>query len=210
MKPIVDAIVLDLANEISAATGPGWMGDASTDDLPLPRLDTLERLAFPVDRYAGLAGNTLRALAARILFLARSQTAWWEAMPPLRWMRRRPAVERRIARQVRRWLAATFPAHGDRIAEDIAQLTEMYAADHKSQRKQHLAGPRGEWTMEQAQLPIAPISLTSDTELLATAESRVMTGEHYDETCAAKAADREARAKLVANAETEHAELFVR
>lgn len=206
---VVDALVLDLANELCAAIAPGWMGEASSTDLPLPRLDALERLAFSVDHDSD-AGATLRAFAARLLFIANSQVGWWENIPPFVWMRRRPTTRRRIANQLRRWIAATFPDDAKRALEAVDHATDALVKDHKQQRKQSFVAKRRAWSLEQALLPIAPTTLTTDTELLATAESRVMSGEHYDETCAAKIADRIAREKLLANAEQQHATLFVR
>jgi hypothetical protein len=82
--------------------------------------------------------------------------------------------------------------------------------EHKAQRKASYVAKRREWSVAQAQLPIAPLSITSDTELLATHDTRVMPAAEYDAICAAKATDRTRREVLLANAAQQHAELFVR
>jgi hypothetical protein len=210
VAPLVDALLLDLANELLAANTPGWMGDAETLELPLPRLDALERLAFTVDDYDSLAGQTLRTLAARLLFLAGSQTSWWEAIPPFRWMRRGPASRRRITDAIARFVGTAFGAAADTALEASEQLADTLAADHRKQRKAYLAGKRRPWAIEQARLPIAPLSITSDTELLATPRSRVMPADEYATICAHKLADRVRRKALLATAAEQHAQLFVK
>jgi hypothetical protein len=174
---------------------------------PLPRFDALERDAFAIDYETGAP---LRQLAARLLFIARSQVGWWENVPPFRWMRRGPASRSRIVDQIERWLGATFGADANQAIDDVDTLVDEMAKQHEAQRKASFIAKRRAWAVEQARLPIAPTSITSDTELLSTHVSRVMPAVEYDAICAAKATDRARRERLLVTAEREHAALFVR
>ena len=211
LAPLLDALVLDLANELAAVISPGWMGDASgvEIDATLHRLEVLARSQLTAD-YESPAGAALRRLAGRVLFLARSQVAWWEGLPPFRWMRRGPTARSRITRHVEQFLAHAFGEHNaDQAIEDAERIADGIAAEHKVKRKEYLAGKRRVWALEQARAPLAPNTITSDTELLESWAERVMSGREYDELTSERAADAAARDKLLAGADAQHAQLFV-
>jgi hypothetical protein len=205
---VVDALILDLTNELLATNAPGWMGDAERGSSTLHRLDSLERLAFAVD-YGVDVAEAIKRLAARVLFLADSQVAWWEGIPPFRWIRRGPASRTRIEDQDR-YLGATFGAQHEAARADVDRLARELILEHKKVRKTQLVGKLRPWAVDQARLPIAEQATTSDTELLATCDDRVMTGAAYDTVCASKIADRIKREALLADAADRHAKLFVK
>lgn len=211
LAPLLDTLVLDLANELSAVIAPGWMGDASGKELgaTLGRLEALARSGLSAD-YESTAGAALRRLAGRVLFLARSQVAWWETLPPFRWMRRGPSARSRITRHIETFLGHAFGAHNaEQALADAERIADEIAADHKAKRKGYLAGKRRVWALEQARAPLAPTTITSDTEVLETWAERVMSGHEYDELTTERAADAAAREKLLAGADAQHAQLFV-
>ena len=208
LQPVLDALALDLANEVLAAIAPGWMGDTAAVELPLPCLDALARHAFAVD-YDSTGGAAVRLFLARVVFLADSQVRWWETLPPLRWFRRSTTARTRIAQQLAHAIAAMFDTRADAAHADIARLVKQLVAEHKAARKASYIAKRRSWSVEQARLPIAPQSITCDTELLATAVERVMPAAEYDAIVAAKVADRAERAELLASAAQQHAELLV-
>ncbi|MFN0246438.1 MAG: hypothetical protein ACKV2T_05995 [Kofleriaceae bacterium] len=211
LAPLLDALVLDIANELAAVIAPGWMGETSgvEIDATLRRLETLAGAKLTAT-YESTAGAALRRLAGRILFLARSQVAWWETLPPFRWMRRGPTARSRITRHVEDFLGHAFGEHdAEQAMDDAERIADEIGADHKVKRKGYLAGKRRVWALEQARAPIAPNTITSDTELLESWAERVMSGHEYDEITYERAADAAAREKLHAGADERHAELFV-
>jgi hypothetical protein len=211
LAPILDALVLDLANELAAVIAPGWMGDASGVEInaTLQRLEALGRSQLTA-AYESPAGTALRRLAGRILFLARSQVSWWESLPPFRWMRRGPTARTRITRQLEIFLGHAFGDHNAKQAIEAAeQIADEIAADHKVKRKSYIAGKRRVWALEQARTPLAPETITSDTEILQSWTERVMSGHEYDEITSERAADAAAREKLLAGSDEQHAQLFV-
>lgn len=211
LAPILDALVLDIANELAAVISPGWMGDASGVELnaTLGRLEALARSKLSAE-YESTAGAALRRLAGRVLFLARSQVSWWESLPPFRWMRRGPSARTRITRHLEEFLGAAFGEHNAKQAiDDAERIADEITADHKAKRKSYVAGKRRVWALEQARLPLAPNTITSDTELLESWAERVISGNEYDELTSERAADAAAREKLLAGADEQHAQLFV-
>lgn len=211
LAPLLDALVLDLANELAAVISPGWMGETSGVELDatLGRLDALARSELTAE-YESTAGAALRRLAGRVMFLARSQVAWWESIPPFRWFRRGPSARSRITRHLERFLGHAFGEHNaEQAIDDADRIADEIAADHKAKRKSYLAGKRRVWALEQARAPLAPNTITSDTELLETWAERVMSGHEYDELTTERAADAAAREKLLAGADEQHAQLFV-
>ncbi len=212
LAPLIDVIVLDVANELAAVIAPGWMGDADGDEITttLARLDALARANLTVP-YDSAAGAALRRLAGRIRFVARSQVAWWEAIPPLRWMRRGPSARARIAKHLQQFLAGAFGEHNLAQAErDVEQIADELALAHRTAKKAGTAGKRRLWALEQARLPIAPETITTDTEVMQAWTERVMSGAEFDQLAAARAADAAARDKLLAGADQLHQQLFVK
>ena len=211
LTPLVDALVLDLANELAAVIAPGWKGDASAHDLEaaLPRLEALGGSGLTA-RYGTPGGDALLRLAGRLRFLADSQLRWWERIPPWRWMRRGPTARARIIRHVDRLLGAAFGEHDlAQTRADALELAGALRAEHAQQRETRLAAKRRVWALELARTPIASRALTSDTELLDTAAARVLSGEEYDQLVADKAEIAAQRAVLVASADQQHADLGV-
>jgi hypothetical protein len=208
---VIDALVLDLANELAAVLAPGWLGDSSVSELDamLPRFTALARSEL-VAAYDTAGGEALRELAGRVSFLIASQIRWWEHLPPLRWARRAPLIRPRLMRHVDRFLAAAFGDHNLAQARaDADAIAQRLGHRHQHARKRGGAGRRAMWALEVARQPIAERSLTSDTELLVTPDERVLEGEAYDAVLADKARDAARRDALVASARRRHAELLV-
>ncbi len=211
LTPIIDALVLDLANELVAVIAPGWMGDASHKDLAaaLPRLETLAATEIACE-YGTPVGDAVIRLAGRLEFIAGSQVRWWESVPPLRWMRRGPASRHRMSRLLDRFLEKAFGALNlAQVRGSADVLADQLAAQHRHERKTGLVGKQRAWALEQARLPIASETLTSDTEVLETSAERVMTGSEYDAIVADKATDATRREALIAGNDERHAALSV-
>ncbi|MDX2086527.1 MAG: hypothetical protein SFX73_01700 [Kofleriaceae bacterium] len=211
LTPIVDTLVLDLANELVAVIAPGWMGDASHKELgaSLPRLEALARSGLTAT-YGTPGGDSLVRLAGRLEFLAASQVQWWEAAPPFRWMRRGPAAKRRIARYVERFLATAFGDHNlEQVRLDARGIATDLRMEYRLERNRMLLTKRRVWALDQARLPLASRTLTSDTEVLGASSERVMDGDAYDAISAEKIADARRRLDLVAGAAQRHATLSV-
>ena len=211
LLPVTEALLLDLANELAAVLAPGWKGDASGKELEahLPRLEALAKAGITT-AYGSPSGRELVKLAGSVLFLGRSQVRWWENIPPWRWMRRGPSARGKIDRHIDGFLAGAFGEHnlaqtrGD--AEVIAARIDKH---HKVERKTNLVANKRYWALEQARMPIAAKTITSDTELLVTPEERVMSGDDYDAIATDKATDAVLRIALCARADQQHKDLVV-
>ncbi|MEO7094778.1 MAG: hypothetical protein ABI175_16085, partial [Polyangiales bacterium] len=211
LLPVTEALLLDLANELAAVLAPGWKGDTSGRELEahLPRLEALAKAGITAD-YDSPSGRALVKLAGSVLFLGGSQVRWWENVPPWRWMRRGPSARGKIDKHVDRFLASAFGEHNlAQTRGDAEVIAERIHKHHKSERKTSLVAKKRFWALEQARMPIAAKTITSDTELLVTPEERVMSGEDYDAIATDKATDAVLRIALCAAADQQHKDLVV-
>lgn len=111
---------------------------------------------------------------------------------------------------VDRFLAGAFGDHNlDQTRADAIVIAEELADRYRQAKKNLAAGPRRAWALEQARLPIATAELTSDTEVFESADDLVMPGDAYDQIAAARADDAALRARLLADAATQHDQLAV-
>lgn len=208
---IVDAILVDLAEELASLLAPGWRGGSSADELAasLPKLAALAKSGLSAD-YDSIAGAALLRLSGRLLFLADSQVPLWEAMPPLRWMRRAPAVRSHVADQVDAFLTGAFGEHNLRTTRiDAERISAELLTTFKRQRELGLARDRGAWALEQLRAPLAAKGITSHVELLTNHAERVMHGDEYDAAAKAHADAATRRAKLVSDADRAERDLLV-
>jgi hypothetical protein len=212
LDPIVDALLVDLANEIAAVVEPGWRGGtASRADLErgCPRLAALAKSRLAAD-YDSLAGKTLIRLAGRLWFFAQCQVAWWEKLPPWRWMRRGTKLRSYVSRHLEQFLAGAFGEHN--VATTLADaiiIAEALAERYHQERKSGLVGKRRTWSLDLARVPIATKGITSDTELLAHCHERVLSADEYDAISLAATGEAKQRALLVAAADQAHSDLRV-
>jgi hypothetical protein len=202
---VADVLVVDLVNELMAA-------HAGSGDLApiMPRVAALATSGLTAD-YDSIAGGALIRLAGRLWFFADSQVRWWEQAPPWRWTARRSRVRNHVRGELERFLGGAFGAHN--VATTLADA--IHVADglveaHRLARDKSLVSERRYWALEQALAPLAIEGLTSDTELLATTEERVLSASEYDAHCAAAAQLAEQRATLVAAADQAHRDLVVK
>jgi len=72
-----------------------------------------------------------------------------------------------------------------------------------------MVAKRRHWALELARAPLAIEGLTSDTEVLATTEERVLSARAYDAHCATQDELAKLRAALVAAADQAHRDLVV-
>ncbi|MBA3461862.1 MAG: hypothetical protein H0T46_18015 [Deltaproteobacteria bacterium] len=211
LAPVANALLLDLANELSANIAPGWKGDVSGRELEIEmhRLDAFSKAGLTATPDSP-GGKILLQLAGTVMFLGRSQVNWWENLPPWRWMRRGPSARERVDKHIDRFLSGAFGEHNRsqmwNTADDIANSLDR---EHKNERKSKLAAKKRYWALEKAREPIASKTITSDTELFVTAEERVMTGDDYDAITDDKTADAVVRSALLVAAEQQHKELVV-
>jgi hypothetical protein len=211
LAPVIDALVVDVATELGAVVAPGWKGESSGGDIAtaLTRLELLARSHLTA-KFDSPAGEALLSLAARIRFLAGSQVAWWEAVPPFRWMRRGPSARGNILRHLDAFLDGAF---GDHNAKQTSEGVERRAAELESAWKAvkdtSMLDKRRDWAMNEAREPLASKTLTSDVEVLATWQERVLSGQEYDDIKRSRDDDAVQRSFLVAGAEAQHGELFV-
>ncbi|HEY4055240.1 MAG TPA: hypothetical protein VGM39_01485, partial [Kofleriaceae bacterium] len=211
LAPVIDALVVDIATELGAVVAPGWKGDASGGEIAtaMTRLELLARshLTAKLDSPGGMA---LVALAARIRFLAGSQVAWWEAVPPFRWMRRGPSARGTILRHLETFLDGAFGEHnGKQTAVSVERRAAELESAWKAVKDTTLLGKRRDWAMNEARAPLEAQTLTSDVEVLATWQERVLSGREYDEIKLSRDLEATERSLLVAGAEAQHGELFV-
>ncbi len=213
LEHLLDALLVDLANEIMAVLGPGWRGGkASREALErgCPRLRKLADAGLGAD-YDSVAGKTLIRLAGRLWFFAQCQVLWWESVPPWRWMRRGTKVRGMVRRYLDRFLAGAFGEHNVATTRaDVIAVAEALEAKHAEEKESGLAGHRQHWSLELARRPLASQGITSDTEVLATHEERVLSGDELDGLAAAAERDAAARSKLVAAADGAHRDLAIK
>ena len=194
---LVDALLVDLATELTAVLAPGWRRGVELDRA-LPRLVALGDAGLAAG-YDTAGGRALIRLAGHLRFLARSQVRWWEAVPPLRWTRRAPGARGRVAHHVDRLLAGAFGAHALKQARaDTGRSAAAQAAAFAQARRDEPYGtpPRRAWTRARALAQLAARGVTSDIEVLATAAERVLDEARYaelSETRTNAAARRDAR-----------------
>ncbi|HHH28156.1 MAG TPA: hypothetical protein ENK57_07400 [Polyangiaceae bacterium] len=184
---IVDAMVVDLGEEIRGLVAPGWragMSHARMKD-QMPRLRALAdfRLAGGPRLPPGTeAGQHLVRLVARVRRYAYAHLRWWEL--PLLPLRRAPAAW---------WLARSFGrdflegvfAGDDAIGEAYLKEAKTYLAVHlrelknafETYRKEHGVHDRSAWHVDHAEevifAPLRRRGVTSDGEVLVRWEERL-------------------------------------
>lgn len=208
---VVDALLVDLANELAAIVAPGWRGGASSAELDraLPRLNALAAAGLAAS-YDSIAGGALLRLAGRLRFVADCHVRLRDKIPPWRWWRRAPAVRAHVERHVDSLLAAAFGDHNLLTArQEAASITAALDAEYEQARKAGTAWQRRDWVLERMREPLELPAITSDTELLARREERVLTGDEYDELSRAFIADAARRKQLVASGDEAHRILSV-
>lgn len=158
--------------------------------------------------YDSVAGTALIRLAGRLWFFAHGQVRWWEKVPPWRWMRRGTKVRAYVSRHLDGFLAGAFGEHNVATTRaDAIIVAGALVEEHRLARKQNLAGRRRAWALELVRAPIAGSQITSDTELLANSDERVLSAEEYDGITTAGLEGVVQRDKLVAAADRAHKDL---
>lgn len=208
---MVDVMLLDLANELAAVAAPGWRDGASSADLlaALPRLRALAnaQLSFELD---SIAGGALLRLAGRLRFFAEAQVGTFEKLPPVRWFRRTPALRALVDEHLDKLLVATFSEGALEAARgEVARIAASLEKDFREAKRTLQATDRAAWALALLQAPIAATTITSDTEILATAHERILSEREHDEIAIAKAEAAQRRAAIVASADSQHRALRV-
>lgn len=195
IKMVVDAMLVDLANEQLAVLHTGSMGRASAADLraSLPLLGHLaaalstrgaqEELTVPRSVH-------LLRLLGRLRFFAATQPRWWEWVPPFPFTRRAPVLRRVTSRIVEEIALRALVGPDTRSAEgrarrkaveaEIAAVRESLVRRWREARAEHLAPARKALFARQALLrPIEREGVTTDAEVLLAEEERVLTREMH-------------------------------
>lgn len=209
LAAIVDAIVSDTTEELVAALA-SEAGEAAVP-AALPRLAALSLGMVQVPLQSS-AGEALVRLLGRVLFVARSQRAWWHHLPPFRWMSRAPRLAARVSAHVEELAAKAFGPDAQSAARGLAAIEEAVAAlrrQHKAARELGQAGKRKGWALELGRAPLLLPEVTGDSELLTRPEERVLSGDERDALFADEAAAIGLRQKLEEAAASEKARLFV-
>lgn len=208
---MADVMLLDLANELAAVASPGWRDGASSTELlaALPRLQALANAGLALE-FDSIAGGALLRLAGRLRYFADAQVGMFEKLPPFRWLRRTPALSALVEDHVDKLLASTFSPEqlvaARREIERIAGALETAFHDAKRAHRTH---DRAVWALDLLRAPIAATTITSDTEILATAHERVLSEREHDDIASGKAEAARRRAAIVASADLQHRELRV-
>ena len=132
-------------------------------------------------------------------------------MAPWRWMRRGTKVRKLVRRYLDHFLSGAFGEHNlATVRADAIAIADELIEKHAADEKMGTAGHRQTWSLELARRPIAAQGITSDTEVLATYEERVLSGDEIDALIASAEGDSKLRSKLVAAADGAHRDLAVR
>jgi hypothetical protein len=189
---------------------PGWRAGASGADLErgLPYLRTLATSGLHAS-YATPLGEALRRLAGSLAFLAGSLVRVWEAIPPLRWTRRTPALVSITWHHLEQFLLVAFGAHDLKTAKsDVRAIEKALAVEYKKAGRDMYVPPRADWALARFRAPRAGVHITSDVDLLTTTQSRVLTASAYAEVLRAKTSARDLRDMLTAEAAKARAALL--
>jgi hypothetical protein len=209
LEAIVDALVVDVIEELMAALQSGSRQMAELE-AALPRLRALPRGVCEAAMGTAPAEAVIR-LASRLRFVAQSQIAWWQKMPPWRWRSTAPRAAQLVEQQVEALLVAAFAAserEASRVAVDRAVV--LMEETHRRARKAGATAKRSWWSLEVAMTPLLLPEVHGDAELLTRAEERVLSGEEHDAIFANEEATAARRDRLMAAAAETRAQLLVR
>jgi len=189
LTDLCDALLAALTGEVAASLAPGRA-------LPRALGQAFPRLAAVVARSGtaildGHAGAALVGFAASLWHVVRCQVAWFEHLPPWRWLSRARRVRAYVHRQLTAWVSRVF---GDSMVTAAWDRIERQADDLLAtmRRRQFWWAGRRTRGLAHGRRALDTPGLTADTELLTTAADRVVDGD-TDDALAQAARDAAAR-----------------
>ncbi|MBK7077293.1 MAG: hypothetical protein IPH44_33880 [Myxococcales bacterium] len=177
LTDLCDALLATLTSEVAAALTPGRV-------LPRDLGQAFPRLAAVAARSGtaileGRAGGALIAFAASLWHVVRCQVAWYERLPPWRWLSRSRRVHAHVRDALTAWIGHVF---GDSMVAAAWDQIEQQADDLLAtmRRRQFWWADRRTGGLAHGRRALDTPGLTADTELLGTAADRVVDGDTAD------------------------------
>lgn len=194
LTDLCDALLAALTSEVEAALASGRA-------LPRDLGQAFPRLAAVVARSGtaildGHAGGALIGFAASLWHVVRCQVAWYEGLPPWRWLSRTRRVRAHVRDALTAWIKRVF---GDSMVAAAWDRIEQQADDLLAtmRRRQFWWANRRTAGLAHGRRAFDTPGLTADTELLTTAADRVVDGETADALAQAARAAAARRAELM-------------